>query len=68
MLSTSRGRAQSLICLLMFFSGVSSLILEMIFFRLLSYTFGNTAYAASTVLGSFYGRISPRRSHDWKMV
>ncbi len=58
MLSTHRGRAQSLICLLMFFSGASSLILEMVFFRLLSYTFGNTAYAASTVLAVFMGGLA----------
>jgi len=42
----------------MFFSGASSLILEMIFFRLLSYTFGNTAYAASTVLAVFMGGLA----------
>jgi spermidine synthase len=53
-----RGHAASFICVLMFFSGASSLILEMIFFRLLSYTFGNTAYAASTVLAVFMGGLA----------
>src|SRR5579859_6736526 len=39
-------------------SGASSLVLETIFTRLLSYTFGNTAYAASTVLAAFLGGLA----------
>lgn len=41
--------------ILFFFSGASSLIFETIFTRLLTYTFGNTAYAVSTVLAAFLG-------------
>jgi len=43
---------------LFFFSGASSLIFETLFTRLLSYTFGNTAYAASTVLAAFLGGLA----------
>ena len=43
---------------LFFFSGASSLIFETIFTRLLTYTFGNTAYAASTVLAAFLGGLA----------
>lgn len=41
-----------------FLSGASSLIIESIFGRLLSYTFGNTAHAASTVLAAFLGGLA----------
>lgn len=41
-----------------FFSGASSLIFETIFTRLLTYTFGNTAYAVSTVLAAFLGGLA----------
>ncbi len=44
-----------LLPILFFFSGASSLIFETIFTRLLTYTFGNTAHAVSTVLGAFLG-------------
>jgi len=44
-----------LLGVLFFLSGTSSLVLETLFTRLLSYTFGNTAYAASTVLAAFLG-------------
>lgn len=44
--------------ILFFLSGTSSLILETLFTRLLSYTFGNTAYAASTVLAAFLGGLA----------
>jgi spermidine synthase len=43
---------------LFFFSGVSSLIFETVFTRLLTYTFGNTAYAVSTVLAAFLGGLA----------
>jgi spermidine synthase len=43
---------------LFFFSGASSLIFEAIFTRLLTYTFGNTAYAVSTVLAAFLGGLA----------
>jgi len=44
--------------ILFFFSGVSSLIFETVFTRLLTYTFGNTAYAVSTVLAAFLGGLA----------
>lgn len=44
--------------ILFFFSGISSLIFETIFTRLLTYTFGNTAYAVSTVLAAFLGGLA----------
>src|SRR5690348_16808935 len=40
------------------FSGASSLVLETIFTRLLTYTFGNTAHAVSTVLAAFLGGLA----------
>ena len=43
---------------LFFFSGASSLIFETIFTRLLTYTFGNTAQAVSTVLAVFLGGLA----------
>ncbi|HLX75191.1 MAG TPA: fused MFS/spermidine synthase [Terriglobales bacterium] len=39
-------------------SGASSLVLETIFTRLLTYTFGNTAHAVSTVLAAFLGGLA----------
>jgi spermidine synthase len=47
-----------LLPILFFFSGASSLIFETIFTRLLTYTFGNTAHAVSTVLGAFLGGLA----------
>jgi spermidine synthase len=41
-----------------FFSGASSLIFETIFTRLLTYTFGNTSHAVSTVLAAFLGGLA----------
>jgi spermidine synthase len=43
---------------LFFLSGASSLILETVFNRLLTYTFGNTAAAVSTVLAAFLGGLA----------
>jgi spermidine synthase len=43
---------------LFFFSGASSLVLEVMFTRLLTYTFGNTAFAVSTVLAAFLGGLA----------
>ena len=43
---------------LFFFSGASGLIFETIFARLLTYTFGNTAQAVSTVLAAFLGGLA----------
>src|SRR2546430_1710278 len=51
-------RAIAILRLLFFLSGASSLIFETIFTRLLTYTFGNTAYAVSTVLASFLGGLA----------
>ena len=39
-------------------SGATSLVFETIFTRLLSYTFGNTAHAVSTVLAAFLGGLA----------
>jgi spermidine synthase len=47
-----------LLPILFFFSGASSLIFETIFTRLLTYTFGNTAHAVSTVLAAFLGGLA----------
>lgn len=46
------------IALLFFFSGASSLIIETVFNRLLTYTFGSTAAAVSTVLAAFLGGLA----------
>ena len=43
---------------LFFLSGASSLVFETIFTRLLTYTFGNTAHATSTVLAAFLGGLA----------
>ncbi len=43
---------------LFFFSGASSLVFETIFTRLLTYSFGNTAQAVSTVLAVFLGGLA----------
>jgi len=47
-----------LVTVLFFFSGASSLVFETIFTRLLTYTFGNTAHAVSTVLAAFLGGLA----------
>lgn len=44
--------------MLFFFSGASSLIIETVFNRLLTYTFGSTAAAVSTVLAAFLGGLA----------
>jgi spermidine synthase len=44
--------------ILFFSSGASSLVFEAIFTRLLTYTFGNTAHAVSTVLAAFLGGLA----------
>lgn len=51
-------RTLRILTALFFLSGASSLIIESIFGRLLSYTFGNTAHAASTVLAAFLGGLA----------
>ncbi|HUY15876.1 MAG TPA: hypothetical protein VMX16_19935 [Terriglobia bacterium] len=43
---------------LFLFSGASSLVFETIFTRLLTYSFGNTAQAVSTVLAAFLGGLA----------
>jgi spermidine synthase len=61
MLATRRTSPPSVlgtVSVLFVLSGVSSLILETIFTRLLTYTFGNTAHAASTVLAAFLGGLA----------
>jgi len=54
----SPASAARVLPILFFFSGTSSLIFETIFTRLLTYTFGNTAYAVSTVLAAFLGGLA----------
>jgi len=60
MLSTSRPASAKLRTLgvLFFFSGLSSLVFETLFTRLLTYSFGNTAQAVSTVLAAFLGGLA----------
>ena len=55
---TNRGRALRLLPIFFFASGATSLMFQTIFSRLLTYTFGNTAYATSTVLAAFLGGLS----------
>ncbi len=47
-----------LLPVLFFLSGASSLVFEMIFTRLLTHAFGNTAYAVSTVLAAFLAGLA----------
>jgi spermidine synthase len=47
-----------ILAVLFFLSGASSLVFETIFTRLLTYTFGNTAHATSTVLAAFLGGLA----------
>src|SRR5215831_1047256 len=61
MLAAQRTSPPSLLgplSVLFVFSGASSLIFETIFTRLLAYTFGNTAHAATTVLAAFLGGLA----------
>ncbi len=54
----SSGPSLGILTILFFLSGASSLIFETIFTRLLTYTFGNTAHAVSTVLAAFLGGLA----------
>ena len=47
-----------LLPILFFSSGATSLVFQTIFSRLLTYTFGNTGYATSTVLAAFLGGLA----------
>lgn len=49
---------RTLLPALFFLSGATSLAIETIFTRLLTYTFGNTAHAVSTVLAVFLGGLA----------
>jgi spermidine synthase len=53
-----RSFALRVLPVLFFASGATSLVFQTIFSRLLTYTFGNTAYATSTVLAAFLGGLS----------
>jgi len=55
---TSRSPLPPFLACLFFLSGASGLIFETIFARLLTYTFGNTAQAVSTVLAAFLGGLA----------
>ena len=56
--STSNNSMARIILVLFFLSGATSLVFETIFTRLLTYTFGNTAHAVSTVLAAFLGGLA----------
>jgi predicted membrane-bound spermidine synthase len=53
-----RERAQRLFLALIFGSGFCGLIYEVVFTKLLTYVFGVTAYAVSTVLAAFMGGLA----------
>lgn len=53
-----RGKARVVILLLFFFSGVSGLIYEVVWTRLLTIILGNTVYAVSTVLSMFMAGLA----------
>ncbi len=55
---SSASPGERILPILFFFSGASSLIFETLFTRLLTYTFGNTAQAVSTVLAAFLGGLA----------
>src|SRR5437016_8430858 len=57
-LISQRDYSTTILQVLFFLSGLSSLIFETVFTRMLTYTFGNTAYAVSTVLASFLGGLA----------
>jgi hypothetical protein len=48
----------ALVCLLFFFSGVSALLYEVLWFRLCGLTFGNSVWAAAIVAGSFMAGLA----------
>jgi len=54
----SRPVPLSLISILLFFSGAAGLVYEVIWTRILHYTFGNTEMAAATVLATFMGGLA----------
>ena len=54
----SRPVPLSLISLLLFVSGMAGLVYEVIWTRILHYTFGNTEMAAATVLATFMGGLA----------
>src|SRR5436305_3832267 len=56
--TSQKNRIVAILPLLFLLSGFSSLIFETIFTRLLTYTFGNTAHAVSTVLAAFLGGLA----------
>ncbi|PKN27894.1 MAG: hypothetical protein CVU65_00960 [Deltaproteobacteria bacterium HGW-Deltaproteobacteria-22] len=57
-LKSSRPVPLSLISILLFFSGAAGLVYEVIWTRILHYTFGNTEMAAATVLATFMGGMA----------
>jgi len=57
-MKTSRPVPLSLISILLFFSGAAGLVYEVIWTRILHYTFGNTEMAAATVLATFMGGLA----------
>jgi len=56
--ATAEGRTLRVLPALFLLSGASSLIFETVFTRLLTYTFGNTAYAVSSVLACFLAGLA----------
>ena len=73
----SAGKIRNIVLLLFFCSGISGLIYEVVWTRLLTVILGNTVYAVSTVLtvfmaglalGSFWsGRIIDRRKDPFRV-
>jgi len=57
-LKTSRPVPLSLVSMLLFLSGAAGLIYQVIWTRVLHYTFGNTEMAAATVLATFMGGLA----------
>lgn len=51
-------RTQQIFLILMFASGCCGLVYEVVFVKLLTYVFGVTAYAVSTVLAAFMGGLA----------
>lgn len=56
--TTGGGDVIRVLPVLFLLSGASSLVFENVFTKLLTYTFGNTAHAVSTVLASFLGGLA----------
>lgn len=73
----NRDTIKGIIIALFFFSGFTSLLYQVVWLRMLTLIFGNTAYAVSTLLGSFmaglalgsylFGRIADKTSSPLRL-